>query len=148
MSDYDTDILVWSERQASLLRRLAQGERVNDQVDWENIVEEVESVGSEQLHAVQSLLVQAMAHRLKAIGWPDARDVQTSLADARGFCGDAADRFAPSMRQRIDMDRLYRRAVSRLPAIMDGKPPAALPETCPWTLQALLAAGDSAPLTR
>ena len=59
---YDNDILLWSQRQAQLLRRLAAGERVNDQVDWENVIEEVESVGSEQLHAVESLLVQALVH--------------------------------------------------------------------------------------
>jgi hypothetical protein len=34
MSDYDTDLLLWSERQAALLRRAAAGEQVNDQVDW------------------------------------------------------------------------------------------------------------------
>jgi uncharacterized protein DUF29 len=46
MSDlYHTDILEWSERQGALLRRLAAGERINDQIDWENVVEEVESVG-------------------------------------------------------------------------------------------------------
>ena len=43
MSSYDTDILDWSERQAALLRRLANGERVNDAVDWPNVIEEVES---------------------------------------------------------------------------------------------------------
>ena len=53
MNDYDADVLLWSERQADLLRRLAAGERVNDQVDWENVIEEVESVGSEQLHSVE-----------------------------------------------------------------------------------------------
>ena len=45
MSDYDTDLLLWSERQAALLRRAAAGERVNDQVDWENVAEEIESLG-------------------------------------------------------------------------------------------------------
>ena len=45
MSDYDSDIVTWSEHQADVLRRLAAGERVNDQVDWENVVEEIESVG-------------------------------------------------------------------------------------------------------
>jgi hypothetical protein len=69
MSDaYESDILLWSERQAQLLRRLAAGERVNDLVDWENVIEEVESVGSEQLHAVESLLLQALVHMLKAQG--------------------------------------------------------------------------------
>ena len=72
MSDlYDTDILEWSERQGALLRRIAAGERVNDaDVDWPNIVEEIESVGNEQLHAVESLLVQALVHMLKAEAWP------------------------------------------------------------------------------
>ena len=45
MSDlYDTDILAWSARQAELLRRMAAGDRVNDQVDWENVAEEIEVV--------------------------------------------------------------------------------------------------------
>jgi Domain of unknown function DUF29 len=64
MSDYDTDILSWSERQASLLRRLAAGERVNEQIDWENVAEEVESVGRSELHRTESLLIQALRHRL------------------------------------------------------------------------------------
>ena len=56
MSDlYDDDILLWSERQAELLRRVAGGEPVNERPDWANIIEEVESVGREQLHAVESL---------------------------------------------------------------------------------------------
>jgi hypothetical protein len=37
---YDTDIVAWSEHQAALLRRLARGERVNDQMDWDNLVED------------------------------------------------------------------------------------------------------------
>ena len=48
MSDlYDGDILRWSEHQAGLLRRLAAGELVNDsELDWSNIAEEIEDVGS------------------------------------------------------------------------------------------------------
>lgn len=134
---HETDILEWSEHQAALLRRLAAGERVNDQVDWGNVVEEIESVGNEQIHAVNSLLMQAMALRLKAMGWPDARDVANWQADARRFAIDAADRFAPSMRQRLDVARIYRRALHTLPDRMDGKPP--LPNECPWSLEELLA---------
>ncbi|HEY3845841.1 MAG TPA: DUF29 domain-containing protein [Acetobacteraceae bacterium] len=54
MSDYDTDTVVWSERQADLLRRVAAGERVNDQVDWENVAEEIDSVGRSQRLALAS----------------------------------------------------------------------------------------------
>lgn len=142
MSDlYETDILVWSEQQAELLRRLAHGERVNDQLDWEHLIEEVESVGSEQLHAVESLLLQALVHMLKAQGWPLARDVENWRADARGFRAQAANRFAPSMRQRLDLARLYRQALRAVPATMDGQPPQPLPDACPATLDELL--GDA-----
>jgi hypothetical protein len=111
MSEYETDILVWSERQADLLRRRAAGELVNEaDLDWSNIAEEIEAVGSEQLHAVTSLLAQVLLHMLKADAWPRSRDVPHWRAEARRFRDDAADRFAPSMRQRIDMVKLYRRA--------------------------------------
>ncbi len=140
MSDlYEEDILLWSERQSELLRRLAAGERVNDQVDWENVVEEIESVGSEQLHAVQSLLRQALIHMLKAEAWPLSRDAPNWRADAVRFRADAADRYAPSMRQRIDLDRVYRQALRALPTTMDGQAPLSVPDVCPVTLDELLA---------
>ncbi|HET6240312.1 MAG TPA: DUF29 domain-containing protein [Acetobacteraceae bacterium] len=139
MSDYEADVLLWSEHQAELLRRLAAGERVNDQVDWENVIEEVESVGSEQLHAVQSLLRQALIHLLKARAWPLCRDAATWRADVVRFRADVADRFAPSMRQRIDIARIYRQALRALPETMDGQPPQPVPESCPLTLEELLA---------
>ena len=44
MSEYDTDVFLWSEHQADLLRRVAAGENINDQVAWPNIIEEVETV--------------------------------------------------------------------------------------------------------
>jgi hypothetical protein len=139
MSDaYESDILLWSERQAQLLRCLAAGERVNDPVDWENVIEEVESVGSEQLHAVESLLLQALVHILKAQGWPLARDAENWRADARGLRAQAANRFAPCMRRKLDMARIHRQALRALPETMDGQPPLPLPEICPATLDELL----------
>lgn len=59
---HETDILDWSDHQAELLRRHAAGEAP----DWPNIIDEIESVGRDQLHAVASLLVQALAQDLKA----------------------------------------------------------------------------------
>ena len=82
MSDYDTDIVLWSEYQADLLRRVAAGEPVNETPDWPNIIEEIESVGSEQRHAVESLLLQALIHMLKAEAWPLSRDVPHWQAEA------------------------------------------------------------------
>jgi hypothetical protein len=139
MSDlYDNDILIWSEHQAELLRRVAAGEPVNEAPDWQNIIEEIESVGSEQLHAVTSLLVQALVHMLKAQAWPLSREVPHWGSEARRFRGDAADRYAPSMRQRIDLERLYRRALHIMPDTIDDQAPLEVPETCPVTLDELL----------
>ena len=137
MSDDDTDILLGSEHQAALRRCRAAGEVVNDvELDWPNIAEEIESVGSEPLHAVISLLVQALVHMLKAEAWPSSREVPHWQSEARRFRGDAADRFSPSIRQRLDLARLYQRALRVLPESVDGAPP--LPPVCPVTLDELL----------
>ena len=136
---YDTDILLWSERQAELLRRHAAGERVNDgAIDWPNIIEEVESVGSEQRHAVELLLGQALRHMLKAEAWPLSRDAPSWRADAIDFRQQARRRFTPSMRQRIDVADLYADAMRALPETIDGVPPLPVPEACPVTLDELL----------
>ena len=135
---YEKDVLLWSEQQAALLRRLAAGERVNEQIDWENVIDEVESVGSEQLHAVESLLRQALVHMLKADAWPNSREVPHWRAEAKGFLGDAIGRFVPSMRQRIDLEKIYRRALRAIPDTIDGTAPLPIPATCPFTLDELL----------
>ena len=139
MSDlYDDDILLWSERQGDLLRRIAAGEPVNERPDWVNIIEEVESVGREQLHAVESLLLQALVHMLKAEGWPNSLSVSTWQSDALMFRAQARRRFAPSMRQNIDLGDIYADALRILPTSMDGQPPQPVSPTCPMTLDELL----------
>jgi len=135
---YDIDVLEWSEHQARLLRQHAAGEAGNEAPDWTNIIEEVESVGRDQLHAVESLLAQALAHMLKAEAWPLSREVPGWQAEARRFRDDAAARFSPSMRQRIDITKLYRRALRILPDTIDGLQPLPVPQVCPVTLDELL----------
>lgn len=135
---YDTDILAWSETQAELLRRLASGQRVND-VDWEHVVEEIADVGLSQLSSVISLLRQAMLHLLKLHVWPDDTASRHWQVEVGAFLNDAADRFAPSMRQRIDIAKLWRQAAAGMTKASTGS--VALPLVCPWTLDDLLA-GD------
>ncbi|HUB47960.1 MAG TPA: DUF29 domain-containing protein [Acetobacteraceae bacterium] len=65
MADYDTDLLLWSERQTDLLRRMGAGERVNDQVDWANVAEEIESLGISQKHQLRSRLGTILLHLIK-----------------------------------------------------------------------------------
>ena len=142
MSDlYDVDVLEWSEHQARLLHAHAAGERTNEAPDWINIIEEVEGVGRSQLITVQSLLVQALLHDLKAEAWPLSREVPHWRAEARGFRRDAARTFTPSMRQRIDVAGLYSDALYRMPESIDGQPPLPVPVACPVMLDELLGDG-------
>lgn len=139
MNEYDTDILQWSERQASLLRRVAAGERINDQVDWENVIEEIQSVGRSEVKAVRSALFQALLHDLKAEAWPLSAYVDHWRAEAVRARGDAADDFTESMRARIDLAAIYRRVLRAMPATIDGQPPLPVSPTCPVTLDGMLA---------
>ena len=135
---YDSDVLEWSEHQARLLRQHAAGKPGNEVPDWANIIEEVESVGRSELNAVKSLLVQVLLHDLKCQAWPHASYVPHWQAEARGFRDDAVDAFTPSMRQRIDVADLYRRALNRMPQLIDDQPPLPVPAACPVTLDELL----------
>ena len=142
---YHRDILLWSEQQADLLRRLARGERVNG-VDWDHVIEEIEDVGNAELHAVTSLLRQAIVHLLKTVAWPDAHACAHWRSEALGVLVDAADRYAPSMRQRINLDNLYRKAVRQVATLVIGdREPGDLPPGNSFSLDALLA-GDLAAL--
>jgi hypothetical protein len=137
---YDRDALAWSERQAALLRRVARGERVND-VDWDHVVEEIEDVGISELNAVQSYLDQILVHLLKLRGWPELDAEQHWRAEIVAFQTGLERRFAPSMRQRIDLAKLYSRAVRQIELLRHGgKPAPASPPDCPVTLDQLLTA--------
>jgi hypothetical protein len=135
---YERDILSWSEHQADLLRRLARGERVND-VDWEHVVEEIEDVGLSELNAVRSYLRLMLVHLLKLQGWPDSLAADHWRREIVSFQSDAAQRFAPSMRQRIDLASLYDRAINELrDTRFDDVPPREWTTVCPVQLDELL----------
>jgi len=139
MSDlYDIDILTWSEHQVELLRRHAAGEAGNESPDWDNIIEEIESVGRSEFHAVESLLTMALLHDLKCEAWPLVSYVPHWRAEARGFRIQAIRRFAPSMRQRLNIDRMYGDALNQMSDTIDGLQPLPVPRTCPVTLDELL----------
>jgi hypothetical protein len=136
---YAQDIVVWSERQSALLRRLASGERVND-LDWPHIIEEIEDVGGSAVRAVRSLLARAIEHLLKLHGWPGLSASEHWRREVRAFLGDARREFTPGMRQQIDVDAIYADAAEQIAAdTMGGQPPAPLPGISPWTLDELLA---------
>jgi hypothetical protein len=136
---YDRDFVLWAEAEAAKLRRLRDGERVND-VDWENLIEEVESLGRSETRATQNLLYQAVSHALKVMAWPEARHRRHWLHEAHVFLRDARRAYAPSMTQKLRLDEMFEDARRRvLHDGYDGTPPMPLPGA-PWfTLSDLLA---------
>ena len=135
---YQRDFLSWSEQQAELLRRTALGERVNG-VDWPHIVEEIADLGLSELNSVRSLLRQGMIHLLKMYLSPDDQAGIHWFTETDAFLADAATRFAPSMRQRIDVQDIYARTARSLRRVRDAFGASrAIPATCPWSLDQLL----------
>jgi Domain of unknown function DUF29 len=111
---YDRDVLEWAEQQAALLRRIARGERVND-LDWEHVAEEIEDVGLSELSAVRSYLRQLLLHMMKLCGWPACQTCEHWRNELDIFQAEAAERFTPTMRQRLDIPTLSTGATSREP---------------------------------
>ena len=104
MSDlYETDVMEWSEHQAALLRRLAAGERVNDQVDWPNVIEEIETVGRSERTALGSQVNRVILHLMKLEASP-ATDPRRGWLDTIDEARAAIDRIledSPSLRREL-----------------------------------------------
>ena len=114
MSDptlYDDDILLWSEQQAAAIRKLGATRRdLPNELDIENVAEEIESVGRSELAAVKSYLRLIFLHLMKLALDAASQDVPHWRSEIVGFHSEVIGRYAPSMRQRIDLDEIWRSA--------------------------------------
>jgi hypothetical protein len=138
---YEHDILTWSERQADLLRRIANGERVND-IDWPHVIEEIADVGISELNAVRGLAGQMMIHLLKIHLFPNDSAALHWHLELDAFLDGIRVRYAASMPQRIEIQPIWERTKQRMAKYYsDRARVAALPSVCPWTIDELLA-GD------
>jgi hypothetical protein len=82
---------------------------------------------------------------LKLHGWPTSPSVDHWRAEIGSFQKNAARRFAPSMRQRLDVAKLYRDAVEQLEGLhYDDMAGRLGPVACPFTLDELLGARRAA----
>ena len=98
-NEYDHDFYTWTQHQAALVRagRFAE-------VDRDNLAEEIESMGSEVLFAVQSYTRQALIHLL-LLQFSPAVDPRRHWTDELGnFRAEIDQRLVrnPSLRRRTD----------------------------------------------
>jgi hypothetical protein len=139
---YEDDILAWSEDQAEALRRLAAEMRPNSRdLDFDNIIEEIGEVGRAQLETVLSQIVNILTHWLMGAFDPDAPSVPHWQAEVQAFLTRLLLAYAPSMRQRIEMDWAWRRALRTAEpklAAYGARLPDGLPDACPFSLDELL----------
>jgi hypothetical protein len=137
VADYDTDILLWSERQAALLREL--GARVRglpNDLDLENVAEEIESVGRTEFRAAESFLLLILQHAIKAAAAASPEPVPHWLAEIRTFHDQHLSAVTPAMRRRFDLDRLWAKARKRVSEDRAdiGEAPLVLPDACPFDI--------------
>lgn len=98
---YQQDFILWTKEQAGALRR-SKGS--NLPLDWENLAEEIESLGISQRTALNSQLRRILHHLFKLEASP-ARDPRAgwraTIRDARAEVQDLLE-ASPSLRREID----------------------------------------------
>jgi Domain of unknown function DUF29 len=139
---YDDDFFAWTEAQAAELRKLAARPDLSNLMDWQNLIEEVETLGRSDLRAAEGNLVQCIAHLVKITSVPDERLAAKWGAEARVLQSNFQTLYAASMRQRIDLERVWKGALAAAEVGLwpEGlRPTRSLPTRCPFNLDDFLA---------
>ncbi len=135
---YETDFHEWLLDQATALRRAA-AVGSNLDLDFENLAEEIESMGKSELSAVESAYARVIEHLLKLEHSPARYPRRGWKVSATVHRQDAEEelRKSPSLLRKIDWGRLYRRArkVAAVSLEDDGIAARDLPGSCPYTLE-------------
>ncbi len=82
MTNYSSDYYTWTQEQVKLLK-LKQFE----QVDWDNLIEEIEDLGKSRENALESYLERLLDHLLKLSYWDSEKEYCTRgwKAEIRNF---------------------------------------------------------------
>ena len=136
-TEYETDVYAWSQHQAALLRA-----EEFEQVDWHNLIEEIESLGAEQLHKVESHLIRLLQHLLKWQYQPakraSGRSWQLTIVEQRSSLQRVL-RKNPTLRARLPdiIVDVYPDAV-KLAVIETGLKHSSFPAACPWSVAQIM----------
>ena len=119
---YETDICTWAEQQAAVLRGLASRGELPNELDLANVVEEIEDVGNSPLSAVSSFIRLILSHAVLIAADADADEVLHWTHEIATFRGNLMQVYQRSMRQRIDMESVWRRALEEAGLQAGGLP--------------------------
>ena len=138
-SHYERDFYDWCQKQAARLRERARP-GVNDGVDYENLAEEIESLGRADKNAIRSHIVNLLMHLLKWQFQPKRRGQswRTSITNSRAEISYLME-DSPSLRHTLGatIDRAYPIAM-RNAAVETKLRPEVFPADCNFTPEQLL----------
>jgi hypothetical protein len=126
---HDEDFVAWSKEQAEVLRA-ARRAGANQKLDWENLAEEVESLGISERRELHSQIQRIIRHLLKLQFSPAAEPRRRwfeSIADARSEI-EIVLRMSPSLRGEIataiveEAELAARRAIADLDQYGESSP--------------------------
>lgn len=132
---YEGDFYAWTQDQARTLREL----RPNS-VDWDNIAEEIETLGRSEKDAIESILNVVLLHLLKWRHQPQARSSswKGSLLEHRRRLQKRLQ-ASPSLKWYPGSVLGEEYETARLKAAGETEmPEESFPETCPFTIEQIL----------
>ena len=134
---YEQDYLAWLEETAKQLRQ-----RQTDVLDWEHLEEEIEALGNQQRHKVDSYLLKLLIHLLLYQYWPEKRQ-----RCARGW-QDEIGNFRVELELLLESKTLYNYFLTRIAVIYPKAvkrvrqksqlPAAIFAESCPYSPEQIL----------
>ena len=126
---YETDFLEWTIQQAQALN-----EHNIQALDWDNLKEEIEDLGKEQLHAVSSWVKSLIEHKLKLDYSADSYPRNHWKTEINNFQDEIERRLTKTLLNKIDIDKEYERAIRLVLSEYKLK----LPDQCPYTFDELM----------
>jgi hypothetical protein len=135
---YETDFYRWSQEQGQALR----GQRATE-VDWENVAEEIESLGRSDKRSLESNLNVVLLHLLKWQYQPEQRKPgwQSSIIEHRSRIRKLTNE-SPSLRSYPAEVLEEEYSLARMKAAGEtGIPDKHFPAACPFTIQQVLDLG-------
>lgn len=131
---YEIDDYLWTIKTVNLLK-----ERRFDELDLENLIEELDDLGSEKRHKVESLLEQIVRHLLLLEYWHNEheRNYRHWSAEVISFRTQLNDRMTKNFYNYLNenLSIIYKKA-RKYVAVKSGL--ETFPEECPYTLEQLL----------
>jgi hypothetical protein len=132
---YEIDDFLWLEETIKLLK-----DKHFYQLDLENLIEELEDLGSEKKHRVESLLEQVIRHFLLLQFWTEEREYNQAHWESEivNFQNQLETYLNTSLRNYLEenLSKIYAKALRYVKKKTQNT--VIFPDECPYSLQNLL----------